>query len=65
MDTGNHTPEIALSGSSKISPTYPGKIPRKFHQQFMKEFLCGGLGKFGVSSQGMWAKSLSSGNPPF
>ena len=24
---------------SKISPTYPWKIPRKFHQQFMKEFL--------------------------
>ena len=30
-----------------------------FHQQFMKEFfLFGGLGKFEVSSQGMWAKSL-------
>ena len=24
---------------SKISPTYPWKIPRTFHQQFMKEFL--------------------------
>ena len=30
-----------------------------FHQQFMMEFfLFGGLGKFGISSQGMWAKSL-------
>ena len=24
---------------SKIPPTYPWKIPRMFHQQFMKEFL--------------------------
>ena len=24
---------------SKISPTYPWKIPQTFHQQFMKEFL--------------------------
>ena len=24
---------------SKISPTYPWKIPQKFHQQFMKEVL--------------------------
>ena len=33
-----------------------------FHQQFLKEFfLFGGLGKFGVSSQGMWAKALKIG----
>ena len=24
---------------SKISPTYPWKVPQTFHQQFMKEFL--------------------------
>ena len=33
-----------------------------FHQQLMKEFFrsffLGGMGKFEVSSQGMWAKSL-------
>ena len=30
-----------------------------FHQEFMKDFfLFEGLGKFGVSSQGIWAKSL-------
>ena len=46
---------------SKISPTYPWKVPRMFHEQFTKEFfLFGGLGKFGVSSKGMWAKSLTS-----
>ena len=46
---------------SKIPPTYPWKIPRMFHQQFMKEFLSlwGWKGKFGVFSQGMWAKSLT------
>ena len=43
-----------LNHHSKISPTYPWKIPQKFHQQFMKEFLS--LWGFGVSSQGMWAK---------
>ena len=37
----------------------PGKVPQMFHQQFMKEFfLFEGLGKLGVSSPGMWAKSL-------
>ena len=25
--------------SSRISPTYPWKIPRTLHQQFLKEFL--------------------------
>ena len=44
----------------KISPSYPWKIPRTFHQQFMFRnfFVSGGLEKFGVSSQGMWAKSV-------
>ena len=47
------------SHQSKISPT-PWKVPQMFHEQFMKEvFLLGGLGKFGVSSPGMWAKSLN------
>ena len=42
-------------------PYTPGRYPRCFHQQFMKEFfLFGGLGKFGVSSQGMRAKSLTT-----
>ena len=30
---------ILVSISSKISPTYPWKIPQTFHQQFMKGFL--------------------------
>ena len=30
---------MALLVDSKISPTYPWKIPRMFHQQLMKEFL--------------------------
>ena len=31
---------------SKISPTYPWKVPKMFHQQFMKEFfLFGGVGE--------------------
>ena len=37
---------------SKILPEYPWKIPRTLHQQFLKEFLCRGLGESGVSSQG-------------
>jgi len=28
-------------------------------KEFLYFFLCGGLGKFGVSSKGMWAKSLT------
>ena len=48
--------------TSKISPTYPWKIPRTLHQQFLKEFLSlWGLGRSGVPSQGMWAKSLITG----
>ena len=55
-----HSPDFLKSPGSKISTTYPWKVPRAFHQQLMKEFLSlGGLGKFGVSSQGMWAKSLT------
>ena len=35
--------------SSKISPTYPWKVPRMFHQQFMKEFfLLGVWGSLGA-----------------
>ena len=52
--------------NSKISPTHPWKIPRMFHHQFMKEFLSlWWLGKSGVSSQGMWAKSLINRYPYF
>ena len=43
---------------SKIPPTYPWKIPRMVHQQFMKDFLSlwgfGEVWGFGVSSQGPW-----------
>ena len=49
-----------ILNNSKISPTYPWKIPRTLHQHFLKDFLCAGLRKSGVSSQGMWAKSLIS-----
>ena len=46
---------MALLVDSKISPTYPWKIPRMFHQQcmFRNFFLCGVKGEvFAVSSQG-------------
>ena len=55
---GVHIPFVTVL-FSKISPTHPWKVPPMFHQQFMKDFfLFGGFGKFGVFSQGMWAKSL-------
>ena len=40
----------------------PGRwAPRNFTNSLWRNFfLCGGLGKFGVSSQGMWAKSMKS-----
>ena len=47
---------------SKIPPTYPWKIPRMFHQQFMKDFLsnCWFFGEvWGPIFPGsMWVKSL-------
>ena len=43
---------------SKISPTYPWKMPPTFHQQLLKDFfLC--LGKSGVSSQGPCGQNQS------
>ena len=42
---------------SEISPTYPWKIPRTFHQQFIKEFLSlWGFGEvWGIFPGAMWA----------
>ncbi len=43
-------------------PHTPGRYPGNFTNSLWRNFfLCGGLGKFGVSSQGMWAKSLMGG----
>ena len=33
-------PNMVRDYQCKISPSYPWKIPRTFHQQFMKEFPC-------------------------
>ena len=50
---------VEICFSNDFAHRVPGKIPQMFHQQFMKEFfLFEGLGKLGVSSPGMWAKSL-------
>ena len=49
---------------STISPTGPpARYPGPFYNQFLfgDFFPCGGFGKSGVSSQGMWAKSLRWG----
>ena len=48
--------------ASKISPTGPpGRYPRGFTSSLWRKlFLCGGLGKSGVPSWGMWAKSLTT-----
>ena len=54
----SHSYPYSWPKHSKISPTYPWKIPQTFPSSLWRNFfLCGGLGKFGVSSQGMWAKS--------
>ena len=40
LEGSGHIAQVSkLNLDSKISPTYPRKIPRKFHQQFMKESL--------------------------
>ena len=47
------------SSSLRSHPHTPGRYPGRFINSLWRNFLrCGGLGKFGVSSQGMWAKSL-------
>ena len=44
--------------SLRSHPHTPGRYPGRFTNSLWRNFfLCGGLGKFGVSSQGMWAKS--------
>ena len=45
-------------------PHTPGRYPGNFTNSLWRNFvLCGGLGKFGVSSQGMCAKSLNHDVP--
>ena len=42
-------------------PCTPGRYPGPFTNSFWRNFFpCRGLGKSGVSSQGMWAKSLNT-----
>ena len=42
-------------------PHTPGRYPRCFTNSLWISFFVVGLGKFGVSSQSMWAKSLTIG----
>ena len=55
--TQNHTTQM-----SKISPTYPWKIPLTLHQQFLKEFLSlWGFGEFWGTFPGYVGKIIENG----
>ena len=51
--------------NQRSHPHTPGRYPECFTNSLWRNScLCGALGKFGVSSQGMWAKSLSQPTIP-
>ena len=51
--------QVHRNNSLRSHPHTPGRYPGCFTNSLSRNsFLCGGLGKFGVSSQGKWAKSL-------
>ena len=56
--------EFAPDISLRSHPHTPGRYPGCFTNSLWRiSFLCGVLGKFGVPSQGMWAKPLNLTSP--